>query len=1097
MRVIKPTWVVHPSDDVHKVPQTLYSVSVHPDSSRVATGGLDTKIRVWATSSVLNEQSEQDQSKHKLLSTLTSHSGVVMCVRWSNSGTYLASGSDDKVVMIWALEQGSGGRVWGTEETNVENWKAVRRCVAHDSDVAGVAWSPDDAYLASAALDNTVMIWSGSTFQLLRRLDGHLGFVKGVVFDPVGQYLASLSDDNTLKIWRTEDWKMYASVAAPFVDAPKTTVTRLSWSPEGTHIITPNSMNGPVFVAAVIERGKFESHNSMVGHEDVVEVAAFSPVVFLRDPSKAPTGDNFCTLIALAARNQISIWVTSQSQPLVVLDDVCDRDILDMSWSLDGTQLWSCSSEGHVTVFTFELSEFGTPAPPGALDAFFLHMYQVSPAAARAKAAAMALGTSMANGSTTTTGTMVQPNKLVARKGPGAKRVVPRPMQPIMPTPQAPTLPQPVATTPGMPLPPMPGMPPLTAHSAVANGSTSSSVAFQNAQTIPSLQSPALPQQPNAFQSALHAAPTYSTAPPPNVGWAGAVAGTPEPVQAQSSRKRKGTANLAETDGYYPDNVAPHPGVPGYGSYPRLSQAPYRSQGTTLVPLGGVDRDAPLELRTLRPTYAPREREVTFQVTNRDDGGAKDGNGKPTGLKVLVVPQVFTHGSITIEDGDKDSLEYRNYSSGDLKGMSEITVTSKDKVLWTDYLAQYVVLVAGSPSFTAAATEEGTLVVWSPTGRRLLPTLVLDSPCSFLTAEGPFLMAITAYGTLHVWSTSSKKAMFPSLSVSSLLTSSATNSVPHPTITTSSLLPNGTPLIALSSGSTHTYDVDLSAWSVVCDTWWSQNSDFWEGRRGGSGRIVGTGGGGGGGGGGGRGIVRTIESAINEIVVDLKSKENSDDESDEEEAGAEAELDGREEPNVDAATAGDGATTTTTTTSGDAEMQDESKGNKNAATTTTTQKKRGKGWEIVVEARPPKRRRTVPKSTSDAGATVTSSLSSAQAANATVTADSRRTAASLAHLETRMSSAIALDSPAEYRQFLLMYARKLNEESLRSKAEELVRELFGPVYFRPGKTEDWQPSVLGLQKRDLLKDVLREMGKNRALSSLVSEFQDMLKKVNG
>lgn len=85
--------------------------------------------------------------------------------------------------------------------------------------------------------------------ELIRRLDGHLGFVKGVVFDPVGQYLASLvrrcesfirgarhadvgsfsqSDDNTLKIWRTSDWRLHASVSEPFVDAPKTTVTRLT-----------------------------------------------------------------------------------------------------------------------------------------------------------------------------------------------------------------------------------------------------------------------------------------------------------------------------------------------------------------------------------------------------------------------------------------------------------------------------------------------------------------------------------------------------------------------------------------------------------------------------------------------------------------------------------------------------------------------------------------------------------------------------------------------------------------------------------------------------------------------------------------------------
>jgi hypothetical protein len=32
-------------------------------------------------------------------------------------------------------------------------------------------------------------------------------------------------------------------------------------------------MNGPVFVAAVVDRSTFKSNNSMVGHENIIEVA--------------------------------------------------------------------------------------------------------------------------------------------------------------------------------------------------------------------------------------------------------------------------------------------------------------------------------------------------------------------------------------------------------------------------------------------------------------------------------------------------------------------------------------------------------------------------------------------------------------------------------------------------------------------------------------------------------------------------------------------------------------------------------------------------------------------------------------------------------
>jgi protein HIRA/HIR1 len=78
------------------------------------------------------------------------------------------------------------------------------------------------------------------------------------------------SDDNSLKVWNTEDWSLKVSVEAPFVNAPKATTVRPSWSPEGTHIATPNSMSGKVFVAGVIERSSWKSDISMVGHEDIV-----------------------------------------------------------------------------------------------------------------------------------------------------------------------------------------------------------------------------------------------------------------------------------------------------------------------------------------------------------------------------------------------------------------------------------------------------------------------------------------------------------------------------------------------------------------------------------------------------------------------------------------------------------------------------------------------------------------------------------------------------------------------------------------------------------------------------------------------------------
>lgn len=84
MHVIKPSWVLHPDESRQsQPPTTLYSLDLHPDQSRLATGGLDTKIRVWSTAPILNEQDEKKEDMPKLLSTLTSHSGATIhaCLR--------------------------------------------------------------------------------------------------------------------------------------------------------------------------------------------------------------------------------------------------------------------------------------------------------------------------------------------------------------------------------------------------------------------------------------------------------------------------------------------------------------------------------------------------------------------------------------------------------------------------------------------------------------------------------------------------------------------------------------------------------------------------------------------------------------------------------------------------------------------------------------------------------------------------------------------------------------------------------------------------------------------------------------------------------
>jgi TUP1-like enhancer of split len=56
-------------------------------------------------------------------------------------------------------------------------------------------------------------------------------------------------------------------------------------------------------------------------------------------------------------------------------------------------------------------------------------------------------------------------------------------------------------------------------------------------------------------------------------------------------------------------------------------------------------------------------------------------------------------------------------------------------------------------------------------------------------------------------------------------------------------------------------------------------------------------------------------------------------------------------------------------------------------------------------------------------------------------------ALTLGHLESKLHAARVLDSSTEYKQTLLLYAKKIADEGFRNKAEELIKELFGPIYW--------------------------------------------------
>ncbi|KAI0659408.1 WD40 repeat-like protein [Cubamyces menziesii] len=945
MRFTKPAWVMHKDSamrgDEKRV--SMFSCHVHPDGSRIATGGLDAKVRIWSTKPILNHASELSGRPPKSLCTLTMHTGPVLVVRWAHSGRWLASGSDDEIVMIWDLDPTAKGKVWGSDEVNVEGWKPLKRLVGHESDVTDLAWSPGDRYLASVGLDSAVMIWCGYTLERLRKIDQHQGFVKGVCWDPVGEYLATGSDDRSVRIWRTTDWELEAEVKKPFDHSPGTFFRRLSWSPDGAHITASNATNneGYVFIAAVIARNTWTSEISLVGHENTVEVAAYNPHIFLRDPSQPVTAPNICSVVALGADDRaVSVWQTKAPRPLIVAKDVFERQIMDLSWSNDGLTLYAVSSDGTMAVFSFDATELEGIAPRSAQEQYlkrfgfvppplpegFSHQIPTEPTKSQGsnritpppspRAQSQDFG-SAAPATVQSGGEQV--HTLIAKR---------KPKKRIQPT--------------------FAGSLSGSVPSSSANGIN----AVPSSKPVSSVLTSAAPSRP------FHDVPSSNNIPISVPSTSALQLSISQPFGESASSFGLGL-NTGESAEDFPMDLD------GEVRISSLDTAATSGKGKRRAGDEADDRVA-TKARTLGGDRV-RENVAVRPITSRSAAPMSissllsDGPGLAGRLEA---PQLVTYLKVTVEGGE-DILEGRN-AEGDEP--NEVLFVSRGQTQWLDYLSSPILALVATSAFCAVAMQDGSVNVYSHTGRRLMPALSLGVPCHTLTGSKHTLMLLTVSGMLYVWDVRNQAAKFSPTSINPILAPS-----PNLTIISAVVRPNGAPVIQLSDGVAHTYDPALLTWTKLSEPWWAEGSDAWQGRQRTS--QIST-----------RGPVAIIESTVSERMAVDNSR---------------------------------------------------------------AEKVRPAWW------------------------------------NAALT---------LGHLESKLHAAKALDSPQEYKQALLLYAKRIADEGFRAKAEELVKELFGPVYWRPNRDDSWSPTTLGMSKRDLLKEVLVIFVRSKTLTKLGQDWQEIMKK---
>jgi WD40 repeat protein len=195
----------------------IFGVAFHRGGGQLVTSGYDGQIKFWDATTPTDSQT---------LST-SAQTGTVFGLAFNRQGDVLASACADHSVRLWEMPQ---GRLKAT-------------LTGHREAVSGVAFSPDDRWIASAAGDwrhhdqaGEVHLWDARTGQLVRTLKAHRGIAWTVVFSPDGSQLASGGGETHTHDDQIVIWDVASGRPLRMIPCPDGGIRRLAFSPSGHQI---------------------------------------------------------------------------------------------------------------------------------------------------------------------------------------------------------------------------------------------------------------------------------------------------------------------------------------------------------------------------------------------------------------------------------------------------------------------------------------------------------------------------------------------------------------------------------------------------------------------------------------------------------------------------------------------------------------------------------------------------------------------------------------------------------------------------------------------------------------------------------------------
>eukprot|EP00741_Cyanophora_paradoxa_P018977 tig00021108_g18320.t1 len=768
------------------------------------------------------------------------HKMDISDLAWSPDDRYIATASFDSTVIVWDAE-----RFTQLAQLGSSNPEAVPATVGHTGWVQGLAWDPLGKYLASQGADKTVIVWRSADWSAHEH-------VRKPFRNAIGSIL----------------------------------FRRLSWSPDGEYVATTNAFKKPSHVASILARSKgFEVSHDFVGHETPVVVARFNPVIFRRESAEGEvSGYTVCAVGSQDA--MISVWATHSTRPIVIAQDLFGQSIVDIAWSPDGYTLACCAADGGVALFRFKAEELGQPlsaderarilsslygdivgvgagAPAPLVETPDLLSLEQRAAARRAERASAGPDASALDSPPASRPALAAPvgtsQQIESRTRDGRRRITPQVLASV-PLPAAasslvsspssqPNVAPPRAASPAQPGP---------SGSAAGAGPTALSLGLGPLRPAPAPGFGSPPPQSQRPSASPPVAASSSTGPPPvfsgpssagkapgehagvkrkgpPVGPAARMAAHVRPALRRTiaaadaarahtgaGRERRHVAGAGEEGTPRADRVSAAGAQAARAGRPllrlrrrrRLRLGPAEAgQAAPAARAGPLLAAPPLKATLNRqlmrtPGYIPPPPPTAAAGAEGAPGAAPGGAAQADGmtfLEVSVAPLPAAAGGA---------------GAG---FVSTLRCVGRGALLWTDRVYARACAVAGNTGvFAACAFDDGSLSVYSPAGRRVMPPLALGAQAVVLeSSSGAHLLAVTAQARVWLWDVARRACLMEGSAEALLACAPPGTSVERGAVEEAT----GAPVLTLSTGESFLWSAAMRAWLRVADAQ-GLHSDF-------------------------------------------------------------------------------------------------------------------------------------------------------------------------------------------------------------------------------------------------------------------------------